>query len=497
MIAESSSDNLFSHIPIAMKIIPLAVHFLVFYLQLCLSAHTSNNGSFNDEHEALLVFKNSITSDPNKVLSSWDANTNVCNWTGISCNKLMRVTEIDLESMGLVGYISPFLGNLSFLESLNVYDNSFHGVIPELCQKLSNLQELRLPVNQLTGSIPTSLRNCSNLKELHLWGNQLSAPIPTSLANCSNLQVLNLRENQLSGSIPSLANCSNLQVLNLWGNQLSGPIPSLPNCNLQQLSLDQNHLSGPIPTSLGNCSSLEQLSLSENQFRGPIPTSLGNCSNLLILFLWGNQLSGPIPTSLGNCSKLEILYLTLNNLTGTVPLQLGEIPKRGPLTNLTAPPFKGYPGPSGGFWHFHKLFKYMIYVIPALIMFGIYVLFLYTYLFQKGSVEQPSIEFQHPRISYKELSTATSRFGKGNLLGVGGVGSVYKGVLDNGTLIAVKALDLENEAAHKSFSIECQVLSKAKHRNIIKVITSCSNLDFKDTITDSHGHCLWFGISPS
>ncbi|GLJ09612.1 hypothetical protein SUGI_0112730 [Cryptomeria japonica] len=555
-----------------MKIIPLAVHFLVFYLQLCLSAHTSNNGSFNDEHEALLAFKNSITSDPNKVLSSWDANTNVCNWTGISCNKLMRVTEIDLESMGLV----------------------------ELCQKLSNLQELRLQGNQLTESIPTSLGNCSNLKELHLklfqststefveesayWDN---ANISSKLFQSASTESLG---NQLSGPIPSLPNCFNLEVLSLAENQLSGPIPFLANCsNLQQLGLDQNQLSGPIPTSLGNCSRLEQLNLSENQFRR-------------LLSLWGNQLNGPILTSLGNCSKLKILSLAFNNLTGTVPLQLGklsslqrlrlnynfltssrnlpflaalincstlqtlylghnylaedlspsigklstrlsilslgynliggsipqeignltnltyidftsnaltgpipstlerlkilkrvmdlsynnklfgEIPKRGPLTNLTAPPFKGYPGPSGGFWHFHKLFKYMIYVIPALIMFGIYVLFLYTYLFQKGSVEQPSIEFQHPRISYKELSTATSRFGKGNLLGVGGVGSVYKGVLDNGTLIAVKALDLENEAAHKSFSIECQVLSKAKHRNIIKVITSCSNLDFKGLV---------------
>ncbi|XP_059068934.1 receptor kinase-like protein Xa21 [Cryptomeria japonica] len=112
-------------------------------------------------------------------------------------------------------------------------------------------------------------------------------------------------------------------------------------------------------------------------------------------------------------------------------------------------------------------------------------------------MEQPSIEFQHPRISYKELSTSTSGFGKGNLLGVGGVGSVYKGFLDNRILIVVKALDLENEAAHKSFSIECQVLSKDKHRNIIKIITSCSNLDFKGLVfefmpsrsLEEHLHC--------
>ncbi|XP_057814455.2 putative receptor-like protein kinase At3g47110 isoform X3 [Cryptomeria japonica] len=286
------------------------------------------------------------------------------------------------------------------------------------------------------------------------------------------------------------------------------------------VNLESSGLVGYISPVLGNLSSLEVLDMSNNSFHGVIPDLGQKLSNLKELHLWGNQLIGPIPTSLGNCSKLKFLDLGLNNLNGSVPLQLGKIPKREPFRNLTAPPFKveprlcgeggflypgcpiaGSPGEApegspGGLRDLHNLFKYMIYAIPSLVIYCLYIFFLYKYTFPKKNVE-PSMQFPHPRISYKELSTATNGFDKANLLGVGSVGSVYKGVLDAGTLIAVKVLNLENEAAHKSFNTECQVLSKTRHRNIIKAITSCSNLDFKGLVfefmangnLERHLHC--------
>uniref|UniRef100_M1CNX7 non-specific serine/threonine protein kinase n=1 Tax=Solanum tuberosum TaxID=4113 RepID=M1CNX7_SOLTU len=49
----------------------------------------------------------------------------------------------------------------------------------------------------------------------------------------------------------------------------------------------------------------------------------------------------------------------------------------------------------------------------------------------------------------------------------------------SGTSIAVKVFNLQVEAAFKSFDTECEVLRNLQHRNLVKVITSCSNLDFK------------------
>ncbi|KAF3662365.1 putative LRR receptor-like serine/threonine-protein kinase-like [Capsicum annuum] len=61
-------------------------------------------------------------------------------------------------------------------------------------------------------------------------------------------------------------------------------------------------------------------------------------------------------------------------------------------------------------------------------------------------------------------------------------GSVYKGVLRSGTAIAVKVFNLD--AAFKSFDTECEVLRSLHHRNLVKVITSCSNLDFKALVVE-------------
>ena len=88
----------------------------------------------------------------------------------------------------------------------------------------------------------------------------------------------------------------------------------------------------------------------------------------------------------------------------------------------------------------------------------------------------------HQRISYRELITATGEFTNANLLGVGSFGKVYKGVLNDGTIIAVKLLNIENEGAHKSFDKECKVLSRVRHWNLIRIITSYSNHQIKALI---------------
>ncbi|XP_057841043.2 putative receptor-like protein kinase At3g47110 [Cryptomeria japonica] len=287
---------------------PLAVHFLLFSLQLCSSAPSNDNGSFNDE-QALLAFKNSLTSDPNSFLSVWDVNTNVCNWTGISCNKLMRVSTVNLESLGLVSQISPVLGNLSSLEVLDISNNSFHDVIPDLGQ------------------------NLSNLKELHLLGNQLSGPIPTSLGNCSKLKFLDLSLNSLNGNVPlQLRKLSSLQRLLLYDNFLTSSrtlpfLSALINCSsLKTLYLGFNHLAENLFPSIGNLSAeLTVLSLQQNLIGGRIPQEIGNLTKLILINFTGNALTGPIPSELEMLKDLERLYLGQNKLQGPIPWEIAPM----------------------------------------------------------------------------------------------------------------------------------------------------------------------------
>ena len=55
---------------------------------------------------------------------------------------------------------------------------------------------------------------------------------------------------------------------------------------------------------------------------------------------------------------------------------------------------------------------------------------------------------------------ATIGFSEVNLLGTRSFGSVYKGILGDDTLVAIKVFQLQNEKVEKIFRAECSVLQK-------------------------------------
>lgn len=85
-----------------------------------------------------------------------------------------------------------------------------------------------------------------------------------------------------------------------------------------------------------------------------------------------------------------------------------------------------------------------------------------------------------PQVFYKSLLKATDGFSSGNLIGVGSFGSVYRGILDQSEIIVtVKVLYLHRTGALKSFMAECETLSNVRYRNLVKLITACSSVDFQ------------------
>ncbi|KAL4321077.1 uncharacterized protein DS421_14g454210 [Arachis hypogaea] len=63
---------------------------------------------------------------------------------------------------------------------------------------------------------------------------------------------------------------------------------------------------------------------------------------------------------------------------------------------------------------------------------------------------------------------ATQKFDESNLIGRGGLGSIFRGELSNGTVVAVKVFNLEIQQAPRSFDAECEAMRNLRHRNLVK-----------------------------
>ncbi|KAJ8753647.1 hypothetical protein K2173_025638 [Erythroxylum novogranatense] len=77
------------------------------------------------------------------------------------------------------------------------------------------------------------------------------------------------------------------------------------------------------------------------------------------------------------------------------------------------------------------------------------------------------------KFSYKEIELATNGFSQDNLLAEGGNGSVYKGILADGQVVAVKQYNTVSARGASEFCSEVEVLSCAQHRNLVMLVGYC------------------------
>jgi len=76
--------------------------------------------------------------------------------------------------------------------------------------------------------------------------------------------------------------------------------------------------------------------------------------------------------------------------------------------------------------------------------------------------------------SYNELRKATQDFSGGNKIGEGGFGSVFRGVLKDGTVVAVKVLSATSRQGIREFLTELTAISDIKHENLVTLIGCCA-----------------------
>ncbi|KAK9178309.1 hypothetical protein WN943_027499 [Citrus x changshan-huyou] len=430
---------------------------------------------------------------------------------------LRNLEALVLGMNNLVGVVSAIIFNMSSLKVLILINNSLSGSLPSRMDlSLPTIEHLNLALNRFSGTIPSSITNASKLSFLELGGNTFSGFIPNTIGNLRNLEWLGLANNSLTSStsklsfLSSLANCKKLRSLNLIGNPLDGFLPSSIgnlSMSLKILLIANCSIIGNIPRAIGNLSNLLALTLEGNKLTGPIPITFARLQKLQGLYLPFNKLVGSFPDELCHLARLAELVLLGNKLSGSIPSCLSEIPSGGIFANFTAESFMGnellcglpnlqvQPCKVSKPRTEHKSRKeilLIVIVLPLSIALTIAItLPLKSKLIECGKrctvLSNDSVlssQATQRRFSYLELLQATDNFAENNIIGRGGFGSVFGARLEDGMKIAIKVFHEQCASALKSFEAECEVLKNIRHRNLIKVISSCSNNDFKALVLE-------------
>nr|GMC82726.1 LRR receptor-like serine/threonine-protein kinase GSO1 [Ipomoea batatas] len=398
--------------------------FSFFWLSIVLLAHPSPCLMDPDTDISVLMAIKAGLDPQNLVLTSWSPNaTHPCNFEGIACNELGQVVNISLQGKGLYGKIPPEIAQINTLSGLYLHFNHLHGVVPREIANLTHLLDLYLNVNHLSGSIPSEI---------------------------ANITILQLCYNKLSGNIP---------------NQLG----SLK--NLTVLALQSNHLTGAIPATLGDLTLLTRLDLSFNHLFGSIPAKLANAQKLQVLDIRNNTLSGNVPLALkrlnegfqytnnpGLCgigfSSLKLCTNSALNPSKPEPFgpdsrlstdQAKEVSRRSasPLINLEY---------SNGWDPLAKA--------------------------RNGNAAFSQEVLESFTFNLDEVESATHYFSETNLLGKSGFSAVYKGILRDGSTVAIKCISKSScKSDEAEFRKGLKLLTSLKHENLLRLRGFCCSKD--------------------
>jgi len=111
-----------------------------------------------------------------------------------------------------------------------------------------------------------------------------------------------------------------------------------------------------------------------------------------------------------------------------------------------------------------------------------------------SDLEKSSAEYTNPSVSsmrvisttpevqvftYKQLRFATNNFSSANVIGNGGFGLVYRSVLLDGRVTAIKQLDRDGQQGEREFRVEVDLLSRLHSPYLLQLIGYCADQDHR------------------
>ncbi|XP_028550366.1 probable leucine-rich repeat receptor-like serine/threonine-protein kinase At3g14840 isoform X4 [Dendrobium catenatum] len=168
-------------------------------------------------------------------------------------------------------------------------------------------------------------------------------------------------------------------------------------------------------------------------------------------------------------NKLEIRFYWAGKGTTNIPIS-GTY---GPLVSAisVAPNFKPP----------RKSRKHVILVVGilvsalCLIILLLYAIWKKGYFRRRDSIRQDlrRLELQTGSFSLRQIQDATNNFSASNKIGEGGFGSVYRGLLSDGTMIAVKQLSSKSTQGNREFLNEIGMISALQYPNLVRLYGCC------------------------
>ncbi|KAJ6831708.1 putative LRR receptor-like serine/threonine-protein kinase [Iris pallida] len=441
-----------------------------------------------------------------------------------SYGNMTTLLKLSLRNCSLQGTI-PDLSGIPHLIYLDLSWNQLKGSI-QLNKVSIYVTTIDLSNNFLNGSIPSSFTGFPSLQRMSLENNLLVGSVPLVWKNMTfngnESLILDFQNNYFTTISDTLKPPTNVSVL-LYGNPLceNGNQPNLiqfcqpqiitpasgsaASTNLKcypcptDLSFEYNPLS-PIPclcaVPLGVGIRLKSPAISD--FRPYIDDFEINLTSLLNLYLYqlyfdifiwenGPRLRMylklfPSNSSLFNVSEVlrlrqkftgweitlsdtfgpyELLNFTLGSYADVVPSATPSRSSTGALVGILLGSVTGA--------------LILSAVITALIMRR---RSRYLRLLQKRSRSNSRIKVADVKdFTLEEMALATNNFNKAAELGQGGYGKVYKGVLADGTLVAVKRAHAGSLQGSVEFSTEIELLSRLHHRNLVSLVGYCDEDD--------------------
>ncbi|KAL2939594.1 hypothetical protein RDABS01_033752 [Bienertia sinuspersici] len=442
---------------------------------------------------------------------------------------VQSLESIRFDRNALTGPLPSNLNNLTSAQELTLSNNALTGPVPNLTG-MNNLVFVDLSKNSFAPTaIPEWFSTILSLTTVLMEQTGLEGKLPTDFFSMPRLQTVNLKSNQINGTLGIGSSYSHhLQFIDLQNNSVNevelepgynytlmlsdnpvcqNHLVTLPYCNNSLPNTDSSSYKTPTFCVHTKCTS-DQISSPSCKcaypytgtffLRAPSFSALGNDH-------YFSELQQDILSFLAN-SSLPVESVSLSNVAvdsfGYLTMHLAFFPANQDYFNRTAvsalafmlsnqtyqPPeeFKPYVFHADNYTPFEgtRNHSHNTALVGAIIGVSILLLLLvcagvYAYKQRKISWDSQGTSGDVPQLkgarffTFEEVLKCTNNFSEANNVGAGGYGKVYRGVLPDGQIVAIKRSQQGSMQGSREFKNEIELLSRVHHKNLVKLIGFC------------------------